>query len=96
MTQADLIKLSLGFVNAFAALIAAYPGTELGPLERLFCAALVAGCGASLLFLDRVGGSKTPRDPADMTMAQRRRLAMKLRDVMERHMVSKDPTAETP
>ncbi len=86
MTQADLIKCGVVFLNGFAGLIAAFPGPELGTLERLICAALVAGCGAVLLFLDRVGGSKAKADaldPDDMTPAQRRRLAMKLRDVME-------------
>lgn len=86
MTQADLIKCAVVFVNGFAGLLAAFPGPELGTLERLVCAALVAGCGAVLLFLEKVGGSKAKSadlDPDDMTPAQRRRLAMRLRDVME-------------
>lgn len=85
MTQADAIKLALMFLNAFAGVLAAFPGPELGTLERLFCAALVAGCGAALLFLDKYGAPKrraAALDPDDMTPVQRRRLAAKLKDVM--------------
>lgn len=86
MTQADMIKLGLMFLNAFCGVIAAFPGPEVGVLERLICAALVIACGAALAFLEKVGGSKAKPDDLDpdtMTPAQRRRLAMKLRDVME-------------
>ena len=51
------IKVALAFVNAFAGILAAYPGPELSPLARLLAAATVAGCGAALLFLNPPGDS---------------------------------------
>ena len=85
MTQTDLLKLVLVTVNGFAGFVAAYPGSELAPLARLFCAALVVGCGGGLLFLDKLGGKPRGRnlDPKTMTAAQRKRLALELREEME-------------
>lgn len=51
----SVAKVSLAFVNAFAGVLAAYPGSELPPLARLLSAALVAGCGGALLFLSPPG-----------------------------------------
>lgn len=67
VTQSDAanaLTVLLAFVNAFAGLIAAYPGPELGALQRLVCAALVAGCGAALLFLHPPGRG----EPSDKTV----------------------------
>ena len=84
MSQADLIKIALVFVNLFAGAVVAYPGPELGALSRLFCVALVAGCGGALAFLDKLGAKPRTRtlDVDEMTPAQRRRLAMKLKAEM--------------
>lgn len=73
MNTPNVLKVALVFLNGFAGLIAAYPGPELGALERLICAALVAGCGAALLVLNPPGRSKSV-DPDDLTPAQRRKL----------------------
>ena len=51
MSPRDSVKLLLVFLNGIAGVLAAYPGPELPPLARLMAAALVAGCGAALLFL---------------------------------------------
>lgn len=48
-------KVALAFINAFAGILAAYPGPELSPLLRLMAAATVAGCGAALLYLQPPG-----------------------------------------
>lgn len=48
---ASVLKIALAFVNAFAGILAAYPGPELSPLARVLAAATVAGCGAALLYL---------------------------------------------
>lgn len=84
MTTLTLLKIILAFVNGMAGLIAAFPGPELGVMERLLAAAVVAGCGPALLLLNPPGRASRSLDPADMTMAQRRRLAMKLKDEMMR------------
>lgn len=53
MTPIDGIKLVLMFANAFAGVIAA--SADIDPMARLLAAALVAGCGAVLLFLNPLG-----------------------------------------
>lgn len=81
MTTPDILKVALLFLNAFAGLIAAYPGPEIGAVERLICAALVAGCGAGLLYLNPPGKAKAVN--ADkLTAAQTRQVA----DELERRM----------
>lgn len=80
MTTVDTLKVTLLFVNAFAGLLAAYPGPELGALERLICAALVAGCGAALLYLNPPGSKKVNADK--LTAVQTRQVA----DELERRM----------
>lgn len=55
-------KVALAFVNAFAGILAAYPGPELNPLWRLLCAAIVAGCGAALLILNPPVARDTDQD----------------------------------
>lgn len=80
MATVDILKLALLFVNAFAGLIAAYPGPELGAIERLVCAALVAGCGAALLYLNPPG--RQAINPDKLTAAQTRQVA----DELERRM----------
>lgn len=79
MTKNDLqivlstVKVALAFVNAFAGILAAYPGPELAPLARLFAAATVAGCGAALLFLNPPGDSnvKAVADELEQRMKAR-------------------------
>ena len=48
-------KVLLAFMNAFAGILAAYPGPEISPLLRLLAAATVAGCGAALLMVHPPG-----------------------------------------
>lgn len=57
MNPTDALKVTLAFVNAFAGVFAGYPGTDLDPMIRLAFVALVAGCGAALLFLNPPGKS---------------------------------------
>lgn len=90
MTTMDILKVSLLFLNAFAALIAAYPGPEIGAVERLICAALVAGCGAALLYLNPPG--KKALDPDNLTPAQRRKLVAAVKaEMMATPAISEDP-----
>lgn len=79
MTTMDMLKVGLLFLNAFAGLIAAYPGPEIGAVERLICAALVAGCGAALLYLNPPGKKV---NPDKLTVAQTKQVA----DELERRM----------
>lgn len=80
MTTADMIKVALLFVNAFAAFIAAAPGNDIDPTARLMAAALVAGCGAALLYLNPPGAKKV--NPDKLTAAQTKQVA----DELERRM----------
>lgn len=57
MNPLDALKVTLAFVNGFAGVVIAYPGSDLDPLIRLMFAGLVAGCGAALLFLNPPGKS---------------------------------------
>lgn len=61
----SIAKIVLAFVNAFAAVLAGYPGPDLSPIYRLLCVATVAGCGAALLMLDPPG--KTTRQEVTVT-----------------------------
>ena len=79
MTTNDVMKVALLFLNAFAGLIAAYPGPEIGAVERLVCAGLVAGCGAALLYLNPPGKKV---NPDRLTAAQTKQVA----DELERRM----------
>lgn len=54
-TLLSTLKVALAFVNAFAGILAAYPGPELSGLARVLAAATVAGCGAALLMLTPPG-----------------------------------------
>lgn len=54
MTAMDALKIGLVFLNAFATFIAA--ATEAPSEIKLACAALVAGCSATLAMMERVGG----------------------------------------
>lgn len=89
MNTQDTLKVALMFVNGFAGLIAAYPGPELGALERLVCAALVAGCGAALLYLNPPGRTKSV-DPDNLTPAQRRKLVAAVKAEMMATPAQKD------
>lgn len=68
MNTADTIKVALLFLNAFAGFIAAAPGDNIDPSVRIVCAALVAACGAALLYLNPPG--KTPSPTANLTTKQ--------------------------
>jgi hypothetical protein len=81
VTTMDAIKMSLVFVNAFAGLIAAYPGADLDGSVRLVCAALVAGCGAALLFMQKLGGDI---DYAKLAEEQERQRQARVRATLER------------
>lgn len=78
-TTADTLKVALLFVNAFAGFIAAAPGTDIDPGVRIVAAALVAGCGAALLYLNPPGRKV---NPDKLTAAQTRQVA----DELERRM----------
>lgn len=80
VTTSDTLKIALLFLNAFAGLIAAYPGPEIGAVERLICAALVAGCGATLLYLNPPGSKSVSLSA--LTPAQTRQVA----DELEKRM----------
>ena len=79
MTTADMLKVALLFLNAFAGFLAAAPGTDIDPAARLVAAALVAGCGAALLYLNPPGKKV---NPDRLTAAQTKQVA----DELERRM----------
>ena len=69
----SVAKVALAFLNAFAGILAAYPGPELSPLWRLMAAAVVAGCGAGLLVLQPPTGKTQDERIADLLEAKMKR-----------------------
>lgn len=82
MTPRDAVKYGLTFLNAFCGLIVAYPGPEIGGLERVLCAALIAGCGTTLLLIDPPRTAK--RKAADDRLSARQ--AKQVADELEARM----------
>lgn len=89
-----ICKYLVGFLAAFAAFLAAYPGSEIPPLVRIFAGATAAGCAPVLLSLHPPGRPEQDARVADiLEQRMKRQQADSIRITQTSGFVTQSPTS---